>query len=315
MSTAYQTSKMSAEDIRQELVGTYGLTRETVDAIKGKGHLAELLLSAEQGHKEGRASFEQDHVGSDDEPSMNFGEGDNTGDFEMVDDEFDAVQEGVSDETTPNITDVEWTEYVLSNLSDDEKIDGNPTVDGLRRVTQRLVGPIVSSISRVIQTPSLDNEQRATVEHTIEVDTGRNVKTVSGCADVFSGNTDKMFAKFPVATAETRAEGRALRRLLNLRKVVAAEEIGGVDVVDDNELDPSNITSMQIRRMEVVAESKLDLSLAKFIAEEAKVKLLEDISYQDARTLLDKLSKYQNEGTPDKYKGFNSNWKSQLSEG
>ena len=315
MSTAYQTSKMSAEDIRQELVGTYGLTRETVDAIKGKGHLAELLLSAEQGHKEGRAPFEQGHVGSDDEPSMNFGEGDNTGDFEMVDDEFDDVQEGVSDETTPNITDVEWTEYVLSNLSDDEKIDGNPTVDGLRRVTQRLVGPIVSSISRVIQTPSLDNEQRATVEHTIEVDTGRTVKTVSGRADVFSGNTDKMFAKFPVATAETRAEGRALRRLLNLRKVVAAEEIGGVDVVDDNELDPSNITSMQIRRMEVVAESKLDLSLAKFIAEEAKVKLLEDISYQDARTLLDKLSKYQNEGTPDKYKGFNSNWKSQLSEG
>ena len=35
---------------------------------------------------------------------------------------------------TPTPNDLEWTDYVLSLLSDDEKIMGNTTTDGLRRI-------------------------------------------------------------------------------------------------------------------------------------------------------------------------------------
>ena len=37
-------------------------------------------------------------------------------------------------ESIPTINDITWTDHVLELLSDDEKIKGNPTTDGLRRV-------------------------------------------------------------------------------------------------------------------------------------------------------------------------------------
>ena len=36
-------------------------------------------------------------------------------------------------EATPTINDINWTDHVLELLSDDEKVKGNPTTDGLRR--------------------------------------------------------------------------------------------------------------------------------------------------------------------------------------
>ena len=34
----------------------------------------------------------------------------------------------------PSPNDIEWNDYVLGLLSDDEKIADNPTTDGLRRI-------------------------------------------------------------------------------------------------------------------------------------------------------------------------------------
>ena len=54
----------------------------------------------------------------------------------------------------PNTTDLEWTDYVLSLLSDDEKINGNPTTDGLRRIFEIALNcRVVASTSNVVQSP------------------------------------------------------------------------------------------------------------------------------------------------------------------
>ena len=132
--------------------------------------------------------------------------------------------------SSPNITDVEWTEYVLGLLSDDEKIKGNPTTDGLRRIFETALNcVIIDSTSQVVQSPDMHNEKRATVVHDIEYvilgeEDALSKRKVNGAADVYWGNCDKIYRNHPVAVAETRAEGRALRRGLRLRKVVAAED-------------------------------------------------------------------------------------------
>ena len=119
----------------------------------------------------------------------------------------------------PHINDLEWTDHVLSLLSDDEKINGNPTTDGLRRIFEVALNcTVISAESDVVQAPSPDNEKRATVSHTLRyilndesVLADFKYRSVSGAADVYWGNCDKVYRNHPVAVAETRAEGRALR--------------------------------------------------------------------------------------------------------
>ena len=94
---------------------------------------------------------------------------------------------------TPN--DLEWTDHVLGLLSDDEKISGNPTTDGLRRVFEIALNcSVISADTNVVQSPSPDNEKRATVVHTLSyvlndqsVPVESRHRSVSGAADVFWG--------------------------------------------------------------------------------------------------------------------------------
>ena len=85
-----------------------------------------------------------------------------------------AMVKSCSRDLTP--ADYGWTEYVLAELKDDEKIkDKNnpkkeyPTTDGLRRLVEKFVGTIVTSKTDVCQTPSPANERRATVTVTVEI--------------------------------------------------------------------------------------------------------------------------------------------------
>ena len=95
----------------------------------------------------------------------------------------------VDTNVTPN--DLGWTDYVLGLLSDDEKIKGNPTTDGLRRVFEiALECTVINSESIVQQTPDLNNANRATVAHSLtyvlndsKVDPAIKTRTVNGAAD------------------------------------------------------------------------------------------------------------------------------------
>lgn len=212
--------------------------------------------------------------------------------------------------------DLEWNDYVLGLLSDDEKISGNPTTDGLRRVFEiALDCDIVDSLSEVVQSPNIDNEKRATVVHTISYilhnDKDKYPRTVSGAADVYWGNCDKVFRNHPVAVAETRAEGRALRRGLRLRKVVTADEIA--TEIEDNP-DGNNISKVsnnQLNFMDVLAR-RLDIDMEKLLSSNGhNDKNVYNIEHSVAVDIIKNLSSYQQDtkNIPSDLKGYNSNWK------
>lgn len=224
----------------------------------------------------------------------------------------------VEEKALPTIHDVEWTDHVLSFLTEDEKIMGNPTTDGLRRIFERVMDcQILEADSKVVQTPSPDNEKRATVEFALTfkpnwVGDGFNeTRRVSGSADVYWGNCDKVFRNHPVAVAETRAEGRALRRALRLRKVVAAEEIA--ENVEDNP-DHSNATKIAINQMNFIDTlgKRLDIDIGKLLENlSIKYENVYDIEHSEAVTLIRKLSYYQQhlEEISSDIMGYNSNWR------
>lgn len=212
--------------------------------------------------------------------------------------------------------DIEWNDYVLGLLGDDEKIEGNPTTDGLRRIFEIALNcEIIDSISDVVQSPTVDNEKRATVVHTLSYrlnsDKEKMTRTVSGAADVYWGNCDKIYRSHPVAVAETRAEGRALRRGLRLRKVVTADEIAK-EIEDHPDGDSvSKISSNQLNFMDVLSK-RLDINMTKLLTHIGQSeKNVYNIEHSVAVDIIKNLTSYQQNtaNIPTEIKGYDTNWK------
>ena len=229
----------------------------------------------------------------------------------------DAIQEDVVVNVSPNS--IEWTEHVLNLLAEDEKIKGNPTTDGLRRIFEIALNcTLIESTSSVVQSPCPQNEKRATVVHSLTYFLNDNTtpeeikyRSVSGAADVYWGNCDKVYRNHPVAVAETRAEGRALRRALKLRKVISAEEM--VEEVEDHpdHNTVQKITHNQINFMDVVAQ-RLNVDVLKlFKLHNLQNNNIYDTLHEDAVNLIRVLSKYQQniDDIPVDIIGYSSEWK------
>lgn len=134
-------------------------------------------------------------------------------------------------------TDPEWNDFVLGHLTEEEIRDGHPTTDGLRRIAPIVLEGKVTGRSKVIQAPNIQNGMVATVEYTVDLNMMRgffpgmtnnndvNQDSCTDCADASPQNCELPYSLHPSAMASTRAEGRALRKLLKLRKVTTAEEI------------------------------------------------------------------------------------------
>lgn len=109
-----------------------------------------------------------------------------------------------------------WYDYVMSLFVAEElDDDGRPFIFGLRRVAAKLYGiPELAEPVNIIV-----GESKTTVFFRLVF----NGMVVGGCADAGPENCKK-FGEHAAAVAETRAEGRAYKRLLNI-KVVTAEEV------------------------------------------------------------------------------------------
>jgi hypothetical protein len=234
--------------------------------------------------------------------------------------EVNATPESVVETVNVTPNDLGWTDYVLSLLSDDEKIKGNPTTDGLRRIFEKALNcRVIASQTKLAQTPDINNEKRASAIHSItyrlnphEEDTlGLNTVSVDGAADVYWGNCDKIFRNHPVAVAETRAEGRALRRALKLRKVVAAEEMA--EEIDDHPDANSvnKITNNQINFIDVIGQ-RLNIDIKKLLkANGLESDNVYSLQHENAVDIIRLLSRYQQNisDIPSDILGYSNEWK------
>lgn len=276
----YEYEKMKVKEIRDILQEKFNYSEDDVNEVKGKAALVAMLQEEEN-------DTPLDNIEMDEEDA-----------------DYDTVSED-EEEFMPRIGSYEWTDYILDKLRDDEKnmIDSKacPTVDGLRRLVTDFVGTIIGSTSEVKQVPSKD-EQIATVVHTIVVvDEDGMSRTVSGSADAQRANVGGEYWKFPVAIAETRAEGRALRRLLQLRRVVAAEEMGP-KASNSSEM----ITMGQINTIDILGKrSDADIaSVLNILGIKNK-----GITFDQGQMIIHKLNEYTQGKEEVSCPGYSSNWR------
>ena len=227
---------------------------------------------------------------------------------EMVDDT--ALYTEDQENKRPQEYDPELSEYLLDQLSDSELINGAPTVDGLRRITEKCFGEIIESKSDIVETPTSQNNQRCTIRHTLTIHKYGSQQNISvdGCVDVLYHKTPYPFKDHLVATADTRAEGKALRRALKIR-VVTAEELQNEDEEEALSADEL-INDQQILALNQLCK-RLDISVVPFITAEYKVKKINELRNLEGRLLISKLSDLQRtpKDIPKPCIGYDDNWK------
>lgn len=202
----------------------------------------------------------------------------------------------------------DWHDFVMGKFHKKELFDGNPVCAGLRRVAEELLGTIVvSRPSQVWPATDSDGPGRATVVFEVVIDwmNSGQLRTYSDVADVWHGNTDDLFCAHPVATASTRAEGRALRKALKV-KCLAAEELAKKDVAsivrqtvqanqstDGEWKEDDSISTPQINFIDAKCK-QLNINVMKFVnMGESKYGSIEEVSKKTASKMLGVLNEYQ----------------------
>lgn len=224
---------------------------------------------------------------------------------------------------SPSMLSPEWHEHVMTLFDKSELIDGNPLVAGLRRVAEIVLGPIIfSGPTQVFPVKESDHHGRATVVFTVEFESGLRYAEV---ADVWEGNTDDMFCAYAVATASTRAEGRALRKALKIRGV-AAEEITRKNTAEivrtasqtasnastDGDFNESaRMSDAQSNFIDVKCK-QLNVSGKDLFKQIFKVDASRKVSKKVASDIIDQLNEYQRDKTsiPELITGYKEEWRS-----
>jgi len=199
-------------------------------------------------------------------------------------------------------------------------IDGNPLVAGLRRVAETVLGTIVySGPSQVFPSTRDDHHGRATVVFTVEFENGMRYADVADC---WEGNTDDMFCAYAVATASTRAEGRALRKALRM-KGVAAEEITNKDTAkivrdisskkpsSDGDYDEqSRMSDAQFNFIDVKCR-QLNINGKTLFKEGFEVEVNRKVSKRVASDIIDRLNEYQRDKSsiPENLQDYEQEWR------
>jgi hypothetical protein len=233
----------------------------------------------------------------------------------------DTSVKNVVTEDAPSMLSPEWHEYAMNLFEEDEMMNGHPLVTGLRRVSELVLGPMsFSGPTWVKPTERDDHHGRATVIFTVEFASGLKCSEV---ADSWEGNTDDMFCAFAVAIASTRAEARALRKVLKI-KGVAAEELTKKDtakIVRDlskqtnstsgDYNDQGRMSDAQYNFIDVKCK-QLNVNGSKFFKEVFNVDQARKISKKIASDIIDRLNDYQRDkgSIPESLVGYNQDWRS-----
>lgn len=236
---------------------------------------------------------------------VDLGEGENTGDF-IVDEEIPTDDIPVNDER-PLISDPEWSDWVLSHLTEDEFFQGHPTVDGLRRIVPLILGPIIGDTTEVAQAPSKHNGMWATVVCTLTISSEYQQIEFSGAADAAPDNLQDIYKKFPTANAEARAESRALRKALRLSKIITAEE--GMN--EEEEEAFKNISTTQIDFIDKIC-ARLNINVQKFAnMGSQQYDNIKEVSHASALNMIKAINGFQQnpKSVPNDIINYANNWR------
>lgn len=169
----------------------------------------------------------------------------------------------------PSMSDVGWSEFIMSEFDPSELDDKYPKCKGFQRLVRKHVGTILESSSRLVQLPTPQNLNRASAEHKLVILKTKNLDpgeqpytlTITEVADAYIDNIKgDLFAAFPPAIASTRARVRALRLALNV-DMVAAEELPDPNF---NFSAKGEITDSLISKIDTKCH-QLNIDLMKFI--------------------------------------------------
>lgn len=234
--------------------------------------------------------------------------------------DVDTSVKNVIAENVPSMLSPEWHDYAMSLFHEAELIDGHPLVNGLRRVAELVLGPMrFSGPTQVFPVQRDDHHGRATVVFTIEFANGLKCAEV---ADSWEGNTDDTFCAYAVAIASTRAEARALRKVLKIRGV-AAEELTKKDtakiVRDISNAKPSStgdyddqsrMSEAQYNFIDIKCK-QLNVDASKLMNNEFKVDPNKKVSKKVASDIIDRLNDYQRDknSIPQDLLGYNAAWR------
>jgi len=243
--------------------------------------------------------------------------------------EEDPTIEKVHPRFGPPMWSENWQDFVLSQFKDDEKDDdGNPYVHGLRRVARKLLGPIVhsgpleASPAEFLGTPRETDLysllKPVTVRYVLRILWTRPEDIPDGgeafmveytdVADCMRNNTDPEFLIHPSAMASTRAEGRCLRKALQIKKV-SAEEKTRVPLVEASAT--GLIRESDIIFIEALCR-RLDINLMNYVnAGSKKYDSIEQVALGTAERMTEHLSMLQNQKDKIKpeWKGYDPNWR------
>ena len=212
-------------------------------------------------------------------------------------------------EAIPLRTSPDWPEYVMSQFEDNELVEDkngkrNPNIVGLRRLTNLLVGDVIESgPSQIWPSTDPNGPGRATVLYKVIISNPNDewTREFSATASSWHGNTDDEFAVHPEAIAETRAEGRALRKALGIANVSAeeltnknTEEIVESYVERTNEEVSDDLIQDAQKGVITTMCNRLGIDIMKFInSGNGKYQYINDIPRTKAVAMIKKLNHFQ----------------------
>lgn len=213
----------------------------------------------------------------------------------ILDEEPAPGPEEVAAESTPDprpeMTDPAWNEYVLTQfLADEVDKAGLPTADGLRRVSELLLGPIVEVEPFPVELPTPENGMRGSVKVRVAIawegDFG-DIRRFGDIAEV-TPDTNPNFVNYALSTAATKAEGRAYRKALKLRKVLTAEEKARGDVVTRAEWGGPGSTMAEFQHRGILKTLRdCGIDPGRYFQEDPR-----QISYATAVGLMERANRY-----------------------
>lgn len=294
-------NKLKVEDIKQMIVDEGFLTKEQVEELDVRGKSQWVDFYQTLNSEEAPTTSEQ---------------------FEFIEEESIPKQaiDIPPEYKVPQYHEPEWQDYVMSQFSPEELIDGKyPNVNGLRRVVELLLGEIVNCgpvDTRTTMEPDIPGKAVVVYEVNVEwklnagpyIDlTDKNIlpiKTFRAVGSSWHGNTDDAYAVFPESIAETRAEGRALRRALRLG-VVCSDELTKKNTAEivrqrtekttsGNWEESDAITDNQVNSIKLLCERQ-NIDSNKFINSGSKrYSSINEVSRKTAANMIKRLNEYQN---------------------